>query len=175
MTQLIVLGMLAMRPMSGYDIQITLKELDAELWSGVLVGSIYHALKKLEKDGYAEVESIEQTGLRQKATYRITEQGGLYLKELILESLSKSLASFPTALYSAVTFIDKVSEEDAKAALLKQKDLLDKQLKLLEKGQKEKQAAIGGNLPPIISISFKNMYGIVKLQKEYIEELLEII
>ncbi|WP_249529548.1 PadR family transcriptional regulator [Paenibacillus brevis] len=46
MTRLLVLGMLDMKPMSGYDIQQMLQTTDAERWSGVLIGSIYHALKK---------------------------------------------------------------------------------------------------------------------------------
>ena len=31
MTQLIVLGMIQMKPMSGYDIQVSLQELNAEM------------------------------------------------------------------------------------------------------------------------------------------------
>ena len=65
MTQLIVLGMIQMKPMSGYDIQVSLQELNAEMWSGVQVGSIYHALKRLEKDGYIKIDSISKTGFRQ--------------------------------------------------------------------------------------------------------------
>ena len=48
MTRLLVLGMLKMEPMSGYDIQQLLKLKNADQWGGVLIGSIYHALKKLE-------------------------------------------------------------------------------------------------------------------------------
>ncbi|WP_310604552.1 PadR family transcriptional regulator [Anaerosporobacter sp.] len=175
MTQLIVLGMLEIQPMSGYDIQTTLQELNAEMWSGVLVGSIYHALKKLEKDGYIEIDSIEQTGLRQKATYKIAEKGKSFLKELILDSLTKPSSNFPTTLYSAITFIDKVPKEEARTALLKQRDFLQNQLDELDKGLKEKNEALGNHLPPIVASSFKNMFGITRLQKEYIEELLEII
>lgn len=175
MTQLIVLGMLEMRPMSGYDIQTTLQMLDAERWSGVLVGSIYHALKKLEKDGYVEIASIEMTGHRQKATYRITGQGSEYLKKLIEESLGKVSAVFPTSLYSALTFIDHIPREKAKAALLLQKSLLEKELASLDAGLNQKKEAIGTELPPIVAGSFHNMYRIVRLQKEYVEELLGLL
>ena len=58
MTQLFVLGALQMRPMSGYDIQLMLQQSEAERWSGVQVGSIYHALKKLEKNQYIEIDKI---------------------------------------------------------------------------------------------------------------------
>jgi DNA-binding PadR family transcriptional regulator len=175
LTQLIVLGMLEMRPMSGYDIQMTLQQLDVEKWSGVLVGSIYHALKKLETDGYLEIDSIEQTGLRQKAIYKITDKGSLYLKELIFESLKKSSAAFPTTFYSAITFMDNIPKEQARTALKEQKELLEKEMEALEKGLLEKEEALNGNMPPIVKSSFKNMFGIVKLQKEYVEELLCLI
>lgn len=175
MTQLIVLGMLEIRPMSGYDIQVTLQEINAEMWSGILVGSIYHALKKLNKDEYVEIASIEQTGLRQKATYKITEKGSLLLRELIIDVLSKTSVNFPTNFYSAISFIDKVPEEKARKALLNQQMLLQEELNTLDKGIKEKKEAFGDTLPPIIASSLKNMYGIIKLQKEYIDELLEII
>ena len=48
MTKLLVLGLLDGGPMSGYDLQQKLGGADAERWGGVLPGSIYHALKKLE-------------------------------------------------------------------------------------------------------------------------------
>ena len=38
--------------MSGYDIKQMLQTMDAKRWGGVLIGSIYYALKKLEKNGY---------------------------------------------------------------------------------------------------------------------------
>lgn len=47
MTKLLVLGLLD-GAMSGYDLQQKLGGADAEQWGGVLPGSIYHALKKLE-------------------------------------------------------------------------------------------------------------------------------
>ena len=56
MTKLLVLGLLDGGPMSGYDLQQKLGGADAERWGGVLPGSIYHALKKLEVEGYQELK-----------------------------------------------------------------------------------------------------------------------
>ncbi len=50
--------MLNMQPMSGYDIQQMLKLTNADRWGGVLIGSIYHALKKLEQEKYIEIDSV---------------------------------------------------------------------------------------------------------------------
>ncbi len=145
------------------------------MWSGVLVGSIYHALKKLERDGYIEIDSISKTGLRQKATYRITEKGSIYLKELIVESLTKFSANFPTDFYSAVSFINNISKEDTQIALKKQLEKLENKLKELDKGLDEKNKAFDNNLPLITTCTFKNMYEIIRLQIGYVEELLSLI
>lgn len=175
MTQLIVLGMLQMKPMSGYDIQVSLQEVNAEIWSGVQVGSIYHALKTLEKDEYIEIDSISNTGFRQKATYRITEKGNAYLKELIVDGLIKSSAEFPTGLYSAVTFIDNISKTEIQTALENQLQKLKGELNILDKGLSEKNKAFNYNLPKITALTFRNMFEIIQLQIKYIEELLSLV
>lgn len=175
MIQVIILGMLELQPMSGYDIQVGLQDLKVEMWGGVAVGSIYHALKKLERDEYIEIDSIKQTGLRQKATYKITEKGSVYLKKLIIESLTKSSADFPTDFYSAMAFIDKVPKDEVKKALEEQLKILQSNCEELDKGLSEKNKVFHNNLPPIVTCTFENMYGVLRLQIEYIEKLLTFI
>ncbi|GAK01900.1 transcriptional regulator, PadR family [Geomicrobium sp. JCM 19037] len=106
--------------MSGYDIKETLKSMDAERWSGLLIGSIYNALNKLEKEGYIEVSHIEQTGHRQKAIYAITNRGKEYEKQLTKEALEKPLNPYPTQLYSGFSFMEKLDRDEALAALRRQ-------------------------------------------------------
>lgn len=175
MTQLIVLGMIQMKPMSGYDIQVSLQELNAEMWSGVQVGSIYHALKKLEKEEYIKIDSISKTGFRQKATYRITEKGSAYLKKLIVDELTKSSAKFPTDFYSAVTFIDNVSKVEIQTVLKNQLEGLKGELNKLNEGLAEKNKVFNSNLPMITIITFRNMFEIIQLQIKYVEELLSLV
>ena len=79
MTRLLVLGMLDAQPLSGYDIQQLLRLSDAERWGGVLIGSIYHALKKLEKEGHIEISSIEMTGHRAESRLQYhSQRPGIY-------------------------------------------------------------------------------------------------
>ena len=92
MTKLLVLGLLDGGPMSGYDLQQKLGGADAERWGGVLPGSIYHALKKLEGEGCIALAGVEQTGHRQKAVYRITEAGRNHLHTLIADALLRPLS-----------------------------------------------------------------------------------
>ncbi|MGE7919059.1 PadR family transcriptional regulator [Viridibacillus sp. NPDC093762] len=175
MTQLLVLGMLDIRPMSGYDIQMMLQENDVERWSGVLVGSIYHALKKLEKDKYIEIERIEQTGHRQKAIYKITEKGQSYLQELIIKAIQTSSIPYPTALYSGLSFIDKLPDEQSRKALEQQLYKLTTELDSLEIGLEVKKKYLDGELPSRIQLVSNNMIKIVKQQITLIEDILKLL
>lgn len=157
--------------MSGYDIQQKLSGADAERWGGVLVGSIYHALKKLEQEKYIELTGIEQTGYRQKAVYQITVQGKSYLRSLIIESLSASSVLYPTTLYSGLSLLEKIPRESARQALEMQQRLLNKEYLALERGQ-EKNASEGQEIPLLSKITIENMFDIIRQQQEFVEKLL---
>ena len=175
MTRLLVLGLLDKQPMSGYDIQQVINMMDAERWSGVLVGSIYHALKKLEQEKHIEIASVEQTGHRQKAMYQITQQGEEHLKSLIYDSLRTSSVSYPTALYSGLSFLEKISQDNARQALEEQKQLLEKEHGSLERGLKEKKAALQNDIPQMSKITFEHMLSIIRQQQQFIEKILDIM
>lgn len=171
MTRLLVLGLLDEKPMSGYDIQQMVHNADAERWGGVLVGSIYHALKKLEQEKYIELTGVEKIGHRQKAIYKITDQGKDYLQSIILDSLRASSVIYPTTLYSGLSLLDKVSYENARQALEEQKKLLDEEYSALEQGQKINEAA-AQDVPEISKITIDNMFAIIQQQQQFIERIL---
>lgn len=175
MTQLLVLGLLKEKPLSGYDIQLALQVSDAESWGGVLVGSIYHALKKLEKDGHIEIASLEQTGNRQKAIYQITDTGIEYLYKLIADVLQSSSVVFPTAFYSGLNFMDLIPKEQSITALKSQKALLEKEYDSLRRGLDEKKTAMGKVLPTVSELVFENMFGTIKQQLDFVNQLLELL
>lgn len=74
-TRLMVLGLLHAAPMHGYDIRKRLDIIHAEAWADVLPGSIYHALKQMEKEGLLAVEATERSGNRLRAVYALTDAG----------------------------------------------------------------------------------------------------
>lgn len=174
MTRLLVLGMLDMQPMSGYDIQQMLKLNDAERWGGVLIGSIYHALKKMEQEGLVEITSIEQTGHRQKAVYKITEVGKEHLTNLIATSLEASSVIYPSTLYSGLSFYHKLPANDAKKAFEVQKQKLADELDSMQKGLDAKKAWMQNNVPPMTKLIFDNMFAIIRLQQEFVEQALKL-
>lgn len=175
MTRLLVLGLLDVQPMSGYDIQQMFKLTDAERWGGVLVGSIYHALKKMEAEGLVEVSSIEQTGHRQKAVYRITEQGRLALKQLARDALKASSVAYPSTLYAGLSNVHQLPKEEALAALEQQAAQLEQEYRSLEQGLHEKTAALGGELPPMTRLIFDNMFAIIRQQQDMISNVIQLV
>lgn len=66
MTRLLVLGMLNVQPMSGYDVQQGLQMTDAERWGGVLIGSIYHALKKWSWRVMLRSQALNRPGIAKR-------------------------------------------------------------------------------------------------------------
>lgn len=76
-TRLLVLGVVRiMQPVHGYDVRSELLSWRVEQWSNVKPGSIYSALKTLEKDGLIAVTSRESRGGRPERTeYVLTGEG----------------------------------------------------------------------------------------------------
>jgi DNA-binding PadR family transcriptional regulator len=175
LTRLLVLGMLDVQPMSGYDIQQGLQLTDAERWGGVLIGSIYHALKKMEQEGYVAVTSIEQTGHRQKAVYSITEAGRIYLKALIQDALRASSVSYPSTLYSGLSFYQKLSPEECRKALEQQRSVLAEEYTAVKLGLEAKDAAMQHMIPPMVLLIMENMFSIIKQQQDFVDKALLLL
>jgi DNA-binding PadR family transcriptional regulator len=111
-----VLGVLADRPMHGYELRKLAEESRLEAWSGILPGSIYHALKQLEKEGLVALAKTEQTGRRRREIYRITRAGRAAIATLIHDAWRDPIRSLPTTLYGALAFRrlgDPVAEQSA--------------------------------------------------------------
>jgi DNA-binding PadR family transcriptional regulator len=86
LVRLFVLGLLLRRPMSGYEVQRILQLNRTDLWAGILSGSIYHALKKLEAEGLVTLSVTEQSGNRTRAIYAITHKGVSEHRSLLREA-----------------------------------------------------------------------------------------
>ncbi len=175
MTQIFVLGLLDLQPMSGYDIQQALQGVDVEQWGGILVGSIYHALKTLEKGGYVEVQGVEQTGHRQKAIYRITDKGRGHLQTLVLQALRAQPALYPTHFYAGLTFLNKCPAPQVRSALEKQYESLEAEYAALQCGWDQKKAAFKGDLPPVVQYTFDHMFQTLRLQMEFLQKILSTV
>lgn len=167
--------MLSLQQMSGYEIKSMLKLNDAQRWAGVLPGSIYNALKKLEKDGYVEVASLEKSGHRQKAIYKITPSGEEHQKQLALDCLRNSKMNYPTDLYSGISFAHQLPKDKAIEQLKKNKDQLHIELHAVKAGLEAKERALQGDIPQLTIIVFEHMFEVIESQINLIDRAIEVI
>ena len=165
-----VLGLLKTKPMSGYEIQQLLIKSQSDSWAGILPGSIYHALKKMEKEQLVAIDSIEQTGNRSKAIYKITEQGELEFTQLLVESLQVSSVQLPSNLYTGLSFIEHLPKEDIIQSLKKQQILVETQLKQQRAGIQEKRNYMP--LDEVTEMLFQNVFNHYELQLQLLNDLI---
>ncbi len=172
MTRLMVLGLLKTKPMSGYEIQQLLQVSEADRWAGILPGSIYHALKKMEKEDLVAIDSMEQTGNRIKAIYKITDQGEQEYVKLLKESLEAPSVNLPTALYTGLSFIHSLDKETVLEALHLQKEILENELSKHKQGYEVKKEHMV--IDEVTEITFQNIYKQFEIQIESLEALIKV-
>jgi PadR family transcriptional regulator AphA len=80
----VVLGLLSMRPRSGYDIKTVVDRSTRFFWAASY-GQIYPELRRLEREGLIE-GADEPNGARSRRVYRITAAGRKALEEWLLGS-----------------------------------------------------------------------------------------
>lgn len=118
-TRLLVLGIVRLlQPVHGYDVRRELLSWRAEEWGNVAPGSIYGALKTLERDAWIEVvDSGQSQGARPaRTTYRVTEEGEKEFHALLREAWWETKAP-PHPLLSALTMLPFTDRDDVTAAL----------------------------------------------------------
>ncbi|MEH6941716.1 PadR family transcriptional regulator [Bacillus sp. JJ722] len=178
MTRLMVLGLLRAKPMSGYEIQQLLLESKTDVWAGILPGSIYHALKKMDKEGLVTIASVETTGNRSKAIYAITEQGEAEFNSLLLESFSASSLTLPTSLYTGLSMLTMgsitVDYEQILTAIQSQKAQLQAKHNEMKIGMEIKKQHLG-EFDPFTDLVYKNFNDHFQLQLNCLEQLEEIL
>lgn len=141
-TRLIILGMLQRRPAHGYEIQQYLRLTETDLWAGVLPGSIYSALKTLDKDGFVRVKSTESAGNRTRAIYEITPQGMGELRRSLAEAWRAAPSALPGLLYAALTYVDQSDMSDAVVGIRERIVQLEEALTRWNLGEEEKLRAM---------------------------------
>jgi PadR family transcriptional regulator, regulatory protein AphA len=70
----VLLGLLAIEPMSGYDLGLTIRHSVGHFWNESY-GQIYPNLKKLASEGFVSCKTERQKGKPDRHIYSITEKG----------------------------------------------------------------------------------------------------
>ncbi|QEE62127.1 PadR family transcriptional regulator [Salinibacterium sp. dk2585] len=76
-TRLVILGAVRQfQPVHGYFLRRELLSWHVDEWANIQPGSIYNALRSLEKDGYVQEDGTTSEGRRpERTTYRVTPEG----------------------------------------------------------------------------------------------------
>lgn len=120
MVRLWILGLLKKRPMHGYEIKRYLEITRSDQWAGILAGSIYHAIKKLESEGLIAQRALEHVGNRTRAVYEITPAGEDEFRRLLEEAWTTPSPALPSNLYTAMTFLPDLPRETVLSAIDRQ-------------------------------------------------------
>lgn len=76
-------------PSSGYDIVQELQNREVESWTDLKIGSVYHAISKLERDAFIVSQEVTKDGHRPaKTIYEITKKGQSYFDQLQEEAFN---------------------------------------------------------------------------------------
>jgi DNA-binding PadR family transcriptional regulator len=82
MLELAILGLLKERPVHGYQLKKHLSDTLGSFWQ-VSYGSLYPALKRLQREGAVEMTFPKEEVGRRKNVYRITRKGETMFAELL--------------------------------------------------------------------------------------------
>ncbi|TXC92652.1 PadR family transcriptional regulator [Metabacillus litoralis] len=177
MTRLMVLGLLRVKNMSGYEIQQLLQQSKTDTWAGILPGSIYHALKKMDKEGLVKVETLEQTGNRSKAIYAITSKGEEECQMLLLDAFSAQSVHLPSMLYTGMSLLtmhkDLIDVDKITQKLEEQKNLIEKQIVTVKAGREQKAMYV--EIDELTQLTFDNMLDHYQLQMKFLEDIAETL
>jgi DNA-binding PadR family transcriptional regulator len=127
-TRLTLLGLLASKPMHGYELRQQMKTLDMEHWVDIQPGSIYSALPRMASEGLLKVADVSHQGNRPtKTVYRITQAGRRELTRLLGEAWAKP-ASMAQPIDVALFFLWHLPPETIAARLEDRLATLDEML-----------------------------------------------
>ncbi len=110
MVQLFILFFFSIKPAHGYEIQRFISLNRMSEWNNIKSGSIYYAIKKLEKDGYIRMIDKPEEGEKKKQIYEITEMGRDALKTMAYNEIGKPLqgaTSEKFLLYPIISSLQK--------------------------------------------------------------------
>jgi DNA-binding PadR family transcriptional regulator len=151
---MLILGVLAERPMHGYEIQQWMSGSRTDLWADVKPGSLYHALKQLDAEGLIRVAEVISQGERSRTVYRITRAGRAELRSLITKGWARPPSSYPADLYTLVTFSRALPRTAVRAYAVALREQVLQTLEEWRTGGQRKLAATSND--PLIAAMIKN-------------------
>jgi DNA-binding PadR family transcriptional regulator len=113
-TRLLILGAVRIfHPVHGYFVRRELLTWRVEQWAKINPGSIYNALRTLERDGFIVAVDPAEKPIR----YTLTDDGETEFLTLLREALWRVVPTDPARLYTAISFMWALSREEVVDAL----------------------------------------------------------
>jgi DNA-binding PadR family transcriptional regulator len=111
----LILGLLDLKPMTGYDLKKTFDGTVAHFWSADQ-SQIYRTLARLEQDGLVEVRVIPQSGKPDRREHRLTEQGRATLADWLRSPLPDDKPREP--FLARLFFVGRAGDPEQVRALI---------------------------------------------------------
>jgi len=113
-----LLGLLAVRPMHGYDLKISLDRVLGET-SKVNVGQVYTAISKLEKEGLIAADLVARDEKPDMKVFRLTEAGARELQSWFAAPVEK--VDLRDELFIKLTLASRSGVADVRAIIRTQR------------------------------------------------------
>lgn len=110
MLELAILGLLKERPMHGYELKKRLSYMLGHFWT-VSYGSLYPALKRLEKSAAIERAYSVKEKTRNRNVYRITRKGETTFMRMLTENVSNASLADTEKFDVRMTFFQYLEPE----------------------------------------------------------------
>ncbi|HEY5527445.1 MAG TPA: helix-turn-helix transcriptional regulator [Candidatus Anoxymicrobiaceae bacterium] len=127
MLELAILGLLKERPMHGYELKKRLSYMLGHFWT-VSYGSLYPAIKRLEKSGSIERAYSVKEKTRHRNVYRITQRGEAEFMRVLTSDLSDASLADPEKFDVRMAFFQYLEPETRLALLETRRKLLEEQV-----------------------------------------------
>nr|WP_314461727.1 PadR family transcriptional regulator [uncultured Clostridium sp.] len=139
MVQLFILFFFSIKPTHGYEIQRFISLNRMSEWNNIKSGSIYYAIKKLEKDGYIRMFDKPEEGEKKKQIYEITDKGRDVLKRLAYNEMRKPLQGAASEKFLLYPIIASLQKEEIIQCVKKHVSDLNAQKIRIDDWRKEKE------------------------------------
>jgi len=125
--ELAILGLLKEKPMHGYELKKRLTYMLGHFWT-VSYGSLYPALKRMEKSDYIEKAYSVKEKTRHRNVYRITSDGDSRFLGLLSQKVTKKSMADAEKFDIRMAFFQYLDPETRLLLLEKRRSCLEEQV-----------------------------------------------
>jgi DNA-binding PadR family transcriptional regulator len=125
--EVVVLGLLAERPLYGYQLLERFRERGMGSWVEIGKASVYQALRRLEERGHVSGRAQEGAEGPDRRVYRLTRSGRDLLRAGLVERFAEA-GPYEASAWLSLGFVRLMSVEDARAGVSKRSAALEARL-----------------------------------------------